>query len=643
MKRTVAILMALILLVGLAVPLSAADMGKLVLGNEIFLKAGDTKTIPVSIENAGELSVIQFVVEYDSTKLELQNVTPTVIAGKEVNIVTGAEKGTILDGVDSDVKVAKAQISQPELGKVSILWESENTIECNGVLAYLTFEALEDGIGKAGVVVSDEEEFIFKVDSQDEGSSSDIIKDVVEEPMVEEKYTVSFNAGKGTEAPAEVKSVLGQVTIPEKTPVRANWKFLYWFDEDGSYKPGNVYNVSEDKVFEAAWAPNWTPTISVGTVKGNPGETVGVPVNVTNNKEAPTYYSLDFTAGKAEFVNYVEDANGMPVSGQIGIAYFKIPADAKDGDSYAVSATIEKWTVDNAHGMEEVMSATKGSIKVEKTHFSVSYDANKGTGAPAEQVKNRDVALTLSNVKPVREGYKFLGWATKADATAAQYQPGASYTANADLVLYAVWEELPVPKIVVGEVKGRAGEIVEVQVRLVNNPGIAAMKLSFEYDKDVLTFDEGLIGSGFAERGSTNIIDNNGIISLNWVAMPKVNYAENDVIYATLKFTIKSDAAVGDSSLSITYDPDNVYDKNEDNVEFIVENGNVKIIKYIPGDINDDGKVNNKDVSRLFDYVSDVPCVVVEDALDVNGDGKVNNKDVSRLFDYVSDVPCEIY
>lgn len=627
MKRTVAILMALILLVGLAVPLSAADMGKLVLGNEIFLKAGDTKTIPVSIENAGELSVIQFVVEYDSTKLELQNVTPTVIAGKEVNIVTGAEKGTILDGVDSDVKVAKAQISQPELGKVSILWESENTIECNGVLAYLTFEALEDGIGKAGVVVSDEEEFIFKVDSQDEGSSSDIIKDVVEEPMVEEKYTVSFNAGKGTEAPAEVKSVLGQVTIPEKTPVRANWKFLYWFDEDGSYKPGNVYNVSEDKVFEAAWAPNWTPTISVGTVKGNPGETVGVPVNVTNNKEAPTYYSLDFTAGKAEFVNYVEDANGMPVSGQIGIAHFKIPADAKDGDSYAVSATIEKWTVDNAHGMEEVMSATKGSIKVEKTHFSVSYDANKGTGAPAEQVKNRDVALTLSNVKPVREGYKFLGWATKADATAAQYQPGASYTANADLVLYAVWEELPVPKIVVGEVKGRAGEIVEVPVTIVNNPGFAGMDLKIEYDNTVLELIEIKLdkfpSSSMASVSSGKISggDNKDIIG--------------DGTMFVAVFKIKETAADGKSQVDIEiYESFNIKDEN---IKFVVSSGEVEVYSYVLGDANGDGRVSSRDITRILQYLVDElgNNTIDLDAADFNRDGRVSSRDITKILEYL--------
>ena len=385
MKRTVAILMALILLVGLAVPLSAADMGKLVLGNEIFLKAGDTKTIPVSIENAGELSVIQFVVEYDSTKLELQNVKPTVIAGKEVNIVTGAEKGTILDGVDSDVKVAKAQISQPELGKVSILWESENTIECNGVLAYLTFEALEDGIGKAGVVVSDEEEFIFKVDSQDEGSSSDIIKDVVEEPMVEEKYTVSFNAGKGTGAPAEVKSFLGQVEIPDVTPVYEGHTFLGWATysnaTEAEYELGKTYEVNQDLDLFAVWVK--TPKIVVGEVKGRAGETVEVPVNFVNNrgfasgdiivsydknvmelkdvKKSDLLSAALFTPNVNNgMIGFVAGIKDITESGELFVLEFKIKEDAKDG-SYSISLS---GKINNEKGSAVDLVFEDGLLKI---------------------------------------------------------------------------------------------------------------------------------------------------------------------------------------------------------------------------------------------------------------------------------------
>ena len=67
------------------------------------------------------------------------------------------------------------------------------------------------------------------------------------------------------------------------------------------------------------------------------------------------------------------------------------------------------------------------------------------------------------------------------------------------------------------------------------------------------------------------------------------------------------------------------------------------LYNYIRGDINNDGKVNNKDVTRLFQYLSGMNVSVAEKALDVNGDGKVNNKDVTRLFQYLSGMDVKIY
>ena len=64
---------------------------------------------------------------------------------------------------------------------------------------------------------------------------------------------------------------------------------------------------------------------------------------------------------------------------------------------------------------------------------------------------------------------------------------------------------------------------------------------------------------------------------------------------------------------------------------------------HIPGDINGDEAVNNKDLTRLFQYLSDWDVSVNKDALDVNGDGSVNNKDLTRLFQYLSDWDVEIF
>ena len=81
------------------------------------------------------------------------------------------------------------------------------------------------------------------------------------------------------------------------------------------------------------------------------------------------------------------------------------------------------------------------NIKYVKT-YTVSYNANGGTGAPSKQQKKEGVALTLSTTKPTRSGYTFLGWATSSSASAARYGPGGLYTTNSDTTLYAVWQQL---------------------------------------------------------------------------------------------------------------------------------------------------------------------------------------------------------
>ena len=70
----------------------------------------------------------------------------------------------------------------------------------------------------------------------------------------------------------------------------------------------------------------------------------------------------------------------------------------------------------------------------------------------------------------------------------------------------------------------------------------------------------------------------------------------------------------------------------------------VTVIDYIPGDINGDGIVNMKDVTRLVNYLNDNEAYeVIKKALDVNGDGIVSIKDVTRLVEYLNDNTVEIH
>lgn len=71
-------------------------------------------------------------------------------------------------------------------------------------------------------------------------------------------------------------------------------------------------------------------------------------------------------------------------------------------------------------------------------HYTVTYNANGGSGAPSSQTKYYGKSLILSSTKPTRTGYTFQGWATSASGSVA-YAAGANYTTNAAATLYAVW------------------------------------------------------------------------------------------------------------------------------------------------------------------------------------------------------------
>ena len=71
--------------------------------------------------------------------------------------------------------------------------------------------------------------------------------------------------------------------------------------------------------------------------------------------------------------------------------------------------------------------------------YTISYDANGGSGAPSAQTKDGGIDLNLSGVAPTCAGYVFKGWNTAADGSGANYAGGATFAGNADTTLYAQW------------------------------------------------------------------------------------------------------------------------------------------------------------------------------------------------------------
>ena len=73
--------------------------------------------------------------------------------------------------------------------------------------------------------------------------------------------------------------------------------------------------------------------------------------------------------------------------------------------------------------------------------YTVTYDANGGTGAPAADTQDVGEYVIVSDTEPAREGYTFKGWTDLA--TGKDYEAGDLYAENADGTLTAVWEAIP--------------------------------------------------------------------------------------------------------------------------------------------------------------------------------------------------------
>ena len=113
----------------------------------------------------------------------------------------------------------------------------------------------------------------------------------------------------------------------------------------------------------------------------------------------------------------------------------------RTGYSFLGWSTANDSSVEYAAGANYTANSAVTLYAVWKANtYTVKYDANGGTGAPGNQTKTYGVNLTLSNTKPTRTNYNFLGWATSASATTAQYAAGGTYSANSGVTLYAVWQ-----------------------------------------------------------------------------------------------------------------------------------------------------------------------------------------------------------
>ncbi|MBQ4644377.1 MAG: InlB B-repeat-containing protein [Clostridia bacterium] len=238
-------------------------------------------------------------------------------------------------------------------------------------------------------------------------------------------YSVSYNANGGSGAPSsQTKYFNESLTLSSTKPTRSGYTFLGWSTSStatsASYSASSSFTTNANTTLYAVWKEDVkTYTISYDANGGS-----GAPASQTIEYASCLLLTLEIpTRAGYTFLGWSESSTATTPTYERGDFY----CDAeKSVILYAV------WT---------------------PNEYTVSYNANGGTGAPSSQTKYHDTALILSTTIPTRSGYTFLGWSTSSTATSASYLAGSSFTSNANTTLYAVWQK----------------DVVEPKVHISNN------------------------------------------------------------------------------------------------------------------------------------------------------------------------------
>ena len=225
-------------------------------------------------------------------------------------------------------------------------------------------------------------------------------------------YNVTYNANGGSGAPSTQKKYYGKsLTLSSVKPTRTNYVFKRWntktSDDGTAYNPGGTYTGNAALSLYAIWYPPYTVSYNANGGSGAPANQTKVySKNLTLSSTKPTRANYVFRQWNTK-------------SDNSGTAY-------APGATYSANAALTLYAI-------------------WYPPYNVTYNANGGTGAPATQKKVYNTDLKLSTTKPTRSNATFVSWNTKSDVTGTSYAPGATYSANAALTLYAIW--VPKPQI----------------------------------------------------------------------------------------------------------------------------------------------------------------------------------------------------
>ena len=280
--------------------------------------------------------------------------------------------------------------------------------------------------------------------------------------------------------------VYGKTYTDLPIPQRTGYVFLGWYDESGNLITADT-TVSQKQVhvLTAGWkvADTENPEITGYWVSdvSKDGYTVTCTFSDNIGVEEVKFPTWTETEGQENMTWHVGT-----ISGDTATYTVKVSDHNNERGCYYNT----KICVYDAGGNEAVCECNDIYVPT-KNEFTVAYDANGGSGAPAEQTKPFGVNLQLSTEIPVLAGYDFCGWGLKPNDTEAAYQAGDVFSAEEDITLYALW------KNAAGDVN-RDGQVTSADAEVISRYDAGLLGLTAEQLLRADVNGDGVVNAGDA-------------------------------------------------------------------------------------------------------------------------------------------------
>ncbi len=418
--------------------------------------------------------------------------------------------------------------------------------------------------------------------------------------------------------------------------------------------------VQEPKTVPRKSAPSRTkaapdenaPTFIMGSGIGNPGDEITLDLSIQNNPGIiSAYLELNYDSEKLELLDIestnllkdymgADDFSAVPYrfswdgaalkaditeNGIIAKLTFKVLQNL-DGNEALVSVSyvpgnILNYAADDidfqtqsgtvgasshTHSYQSVLTAPTCTEQGYTTYIcdvpdcSDTYIADYVPALGHDIVKEAAVAPTCTE-----SGWTEGGYCTRCDYRIAQTEIPATGHNYVDGRCTVCGKLASSGQLTVGSVSGNAGMEVTVPIRISENPGIITVFLDVSYDPTYLQLvkaeNTGLLPlSTFEKSNDLSTIP----FAMNWEdSKLRQNITMNGVI-ALLTFRIKQDCPLETFPITVNLRSGNVLDTDLNDVAFDVTNGSIKVVDYMPGDLDDNGEVNARDLMLLRRYLA---------------------------------------